>query len=499
MQKLKDNSSFPILFTLALFSQFKHLTATQVSSFLIKINKSNNIFDDPYTWITEVSKRYGLSAHRLNIHQAKEKAKQWLENGVFVLFIGEQILFAQGNPEILNSSKAAVLNSHKLRAVTPTTRWLKVTIKLTQQVIAKKLTIVSSLGILTYEIVTFIAKQFHSPVIIVLDEYLPGVLTPDLQKAFYDKFSNMFGLEKTLFISPFLPEITLPSRKERLVTRDYWVVALAEYLFVAEACAQGNIQRLVAKSFSEKKKVTVFRPTRFDQNTKGNQNLLLSGAESLEVGSVIDTPLQTVEVGSVTDTPLHTIELDMVKLDEYLFHYTRACPGPWPGQSLSAYIQSLIAGESDAGHTAFDTLCRILKEKLIRASNRLIRGKTPVTSFTACLPNELIKIRKWNPALIRWTFEPYGIGIRRNILKKMAIKPVIYAPESKFKKLPATERFRFQLHHLSKSDWTSEKEWRIPGDVLLNQISPEDMVIVVFTLQEATIIRETFRLPVILA
>jgi hypothetical protein len=74
---------------------------------------------------------------------------------------------------------------------------------------------------LTYEIVTFIVNKYNSKMIIVLDGYLPGVLSSDLQAAFYDKFNNMFNVENTLFISPFLPDVVLPAHNERLSGRDY--------------------------------------------------------------------------------------------------------------------------------------------------------------------------------------------------------------------------------------------------------------------------------------
>ena len=55
----------------------------------------------------------------------------------------------------------------------------------------------------------------------------------------------------------------------------------------------------------------------------------------------------------------------------YLFHYTRACPGPWPGQAYHEYLADLLDGRSLSGHSAFDTLIRIMEERLIRAGSRI--------------------------------------------------------------------------------------------------------------------------------
>ncbi len=107
---MKISNSFTILFAVSLLSQ--------LFSLLIKINELNtdNILDNPRELITLAREKYSFPGQShwptdKNIHQAKEKAVQWLQNDLFVLFVGEQVLFAQGNQKVLNSSTAAVLNS----------------------------------------------------------------------------------------------------------------------------------------------------------------------------------------------------------------------------------------------------------------------------------------------------------------------------------------------------------------------------------------------------
>ncbi|MFH1563342.1 MAG: hypothetical protein ABIF11_08015 [Nitrospirota bacterium] len=494
-------SYFPIFVATALLSKLKHISISQLFSLLIKISELNPDFDNLIPIIYERCSFFeqlpNLSRWLTdkNIQQAKEKAQRWLQNGIFVLIMEEnqQIFFAQGNQDILNFPTATILNSRKIRSVRPTDQWLQVTIRLTQQAIEENFTIVSSLGMLTYEIVTFMAKKQNSKIIIILDGYLPGVLSLELQNAFYSKFNNMFDLKNTLFVSPFLPEIKLPSRPERLAKRDYWVVTLAKHLFIAEVRANGNIQKLAIERLSKDQKIMVFRPIKFDCNTRGNQKLLTVAAKEIIYNDIDQSiPPEFSKEITLSQRPL-------VDLSQYLFHYTRACPSPWPGQLLAEYIQSLLENESNANHTSFDTLCRILKEKLIRANNRFVRVKTPIVSFTVCLPTELNKIRKWNSALIRWTFEPYGIGIRKSVLEKMGVKSVIYAAEDEFKKLVNADQFRFQLHQPPKTNWSLEKEWRIQGDINLSHISLEDIVIIVSTHQEAEIVHKQFSLSVILA
>ncbi|MGD9506108.1 MAG: hypothetical protein AB7W37_14425, partial [Syntrophobacteraceae bacterium] len=125
-------------------------------------------------------------------------------------------------------------------------------------------------------------------------------------------------------------------------------------------------------------------------------------------------------------------------------------------------------------HTALDALIRITTEGKIRASARVIRGSIPVVSWTSRSPLELGAIRRWNRALIRWTFEPYGIAVRRARLLRCGAKPVIYAREKSFGKIKLSERYRLHPEGPSRRSWKAEKEWRLAGDFDLRGLAPGD-------------------------
>ncbi|MEW5768591.1 MAG: hypothetical protein AB1797_13445 [bacterium] len=400
---------------------------------------------------------------------------------------------------LLNSPTVAILNSRKPRRVSPSDRWISTTIALTEEAVRRGLTIVSSLGMLTYDLVTFMATRLGSPTIIVLDSLLPDLLPPDKQAEFQEKFAGLFDPEKTTFVSPFQPERKIPNRSGRTLERDRRVVSLACRVWVGEIRAGGNMEKLARTALKKGRRVQVFCPSVFDKFTSGNQALLSLGAEEIKPGNLVmrQSPCQLNKPQRCPAAANTLLIGPPFRLSEYLFHYTRSCYGPWPGQSWADYIGSLVAGDTGAAHTGFDTLCRILSERLIRASHRLVRGNVPVVSFSACLPTHLANIRKWNPALIRWTFEPYAVAIRKATLDEMGALPVIYGPEAKFQQLLEIERVRFQLHAPPKTDWSSEKEWRITGDIDLSHLSPEDLLVVVSTEHEALSIQEKFSLPVI--
>jgi hypothetical protein len=154
--------------------------------------------------------------------------------------------------------------------------------------------------------------------------------------------------------------------------------------------------------------------------------------------------------------------------DRYLYHYTRPCPGPWPGQSYHDYLDSLLEGEKSCGHNAPDTLERILREGRIRGGHRLVRGVDAVVSWTSRPPLDLTEMRRWNRGLMRWTFEPYGIAVNRRELRRLGAKPAVYGPAQLYQELPPEERYRFQLQGSTGMSWKLEREWRLLGDLTLH-------------------------------
>jgi hypothetical protein len=157
----------------------------------------------------------------------------------------------------------------------------------------------------------------------------------------------------------------------------------------------------------------------------------------------------------------------------------------------------LIEARGDAGHTGFDTLNRILREGMIRGSSRMIRGMTPVVSFTERLPHDLAHLIKWRTGLARWTFEPYGIAIGKEVLLKLGTSRVIYGEKEVYAAIPLDERYRFQSVNPASKDWSEEREWRLQGGLDLETVRPEDIVVLVRTVREAATIEDRFALTVI--
>jgi hypothetical protein len=122
-----------------------------------------------------------------------------------------------------------------------------------------------------------------------------------------------------------------------------------------------------------------------------------------------------------------------------------------------------------------------------------------VISWSARPPRELDAIRRWNAALIRWTFEPYGLAVKRSVLRRMGAEPAIYATAAVYGRLPQQARFRFQRHDPPRCSWKSEREWRLPQDLHLRDLAPGEAFLFVPDLVDAERLSEyaTAALPIV--
>lgn len=159
----------------------------------------------------------------------------------------------------------------------------------------------------------------------------------------------------------------------------------------------------------------------------------------------------------------------------YLTHCTRGFTGPWPEQAEDDFLDDLI-WERHADRSPLASLIRILSRRRLIASSRAIRGGWEVVSFTAVPLARLARLRVFRAHRRRWDFEPYGIAIRAEWLRRIGARPVIYGEEPCWNSLREADRpffQRSQTRGTNTRDWTVEQEWRILGSVTLDLFPPE--------------------------
>ncbi len=402
-----------------------------------------------------------------------------------------------GSTELFRGPFATVLNSRKPRLLNPRDFWLRGTVLLADNFSRAGFTVVSSTGTAGYDILTYTIWKINNPLVLVVDHALPPMLPDSEHRKFTDKYDWLLKGKKTVLISPF-PSNSALERRKRMVLRDRIVTMLSNTIAIAEISGQGNMVFLAKEAINTGKKVQVLVPDNFTHQSKGNKILLKEYSEQVGTFDLRELSKRT-EISGAKARIAKKQNKSLARIlntfpPGYLVHFTRQRPGPWPGQSYLEYLESLAKNQPEAHHTAFQTLKRILRDGLIRASSKMYRGNTPVVSLTGCLPDEILQIARWNPALVRWTFEPYGIAFPKKNLETLGAEPVFYGKNSDYSKLPKNKRHLFQLHEPPEKSWKQEKEWRIMGDLSLSAFEPNDLLVIVKRREEAEEIANEFSL-----
>ena len=138
------------------------------------------------------------------------------------------------------------------------------------------------------------------------------------------------------------------------------------------------------------------------------------------------------------------------------------------------------------GLSGLKILLKIVWDKRIRASDRMIAGKRQVVAFTECSPLEINALLEGEthpePAeAFRWRRSKHGIAITREALCEAGALPVIHGDSRIREVLPDDQVFRFQKfdRKTAFSDWTFEREFRTERDVRLIAFNPSDIILII--------------------
>jgi len=449
-----------------------------------------------------------------SIEKAETQAAQWASYGVWS--IGHQELhvphppfpdipavwFAYGPRKPLGRPAVGILNSRKPRHLSPLDPWIGKTKALVQSALEQGFAVVSSYGTSAYFMVAALTRG--SPLIVVCDSVLPRMDSTGPARCFTSLYGDLFDPETTLFVSGFPPGV-MPGRAVRYVQRDRHVAAWSSTLRVAEVRAKGNMAAVL--EMAAERGVPIVTSPLSDEGSQGDTTReppVLATEKSMQPAlhgrNRTITP-RSKRQASIAEakTPILSNAQQLAAETPYLMHYTRSCAGPWPGQTIAAYYQSLIEERPESAHTGFDSLVRILEQGTIRGSRKLTRGPSKVVCFTELFPRQLQKLNEWRPGLLRWSFEPYGLALMKERLFHLGARPVIYAVEGLFPDLSDDLRYLFQVHESRGTRWSSEREWRIQGDLHLSVFAPEEMFVIVPEPAEAEIVAQRFNMRVGLA
>lgn len=401
-----------------------------------------------------------------------------------------RIVFGRGRKTMENQA-VAWFNSGKSRIVQPDALWLRALRLTLEEMRTLSGTFVASTGTLTYDLVSAFAMAASSPLLQIMPDGLRSELPSDehaqwkTQHPFITALSCHFGRNRC-------------PKAVRWTCRDRLAAHLADVHIVLELRPSSRLAQILADQHRrDPRAIWVLEGTHEDGSPHpGNQELV----EQLPVqprffhvgGGPSEEPRRKPAAGI---SALIVGEGWAPCWEEYLYHYTRACNGPWPGQDLHHYCISILKGDPLSSHSALATLARILNERRIRASHLLVRGQQSVVSLTSRPPRELHLFRRYNRSQARWTLDPYGIALRKTIVKRMGARPTIYGGEFVYRRLGPEDRYRFQSRG-GRTSWMGEREWRLNGDLLLQDLAPGDYFVFVPTRDEAGQLADLAELPV---
>lgn len=357
-----------------------------------------------------------------------------------------------GDLELLNQPRRALLISRGERAPSPATPWLAAAVAAVKQLVPRGEALVTGAGRTAFDAALWTCAQVDGSAIVALKH------SPDPETEWHT-----FLPARHLLVWPRRHTGSSARRTRDLLMG--WLADRAYSLYVRQA---GHMEKL-------------------------------AGILAQRHCAVEGWPLPSVEPRPPNGLLNSRRALSGIRIHShiawhYLTHFTREPDGAWLGEPRAEYLRWLCSGSPYVPRDAFGALCHILQEKRLRACGRLMPDAVPMVCFTGATPHAILKLRRWRPGLLRWSFTPYGLAVSKDALARHGARPVTYESSAAFDLAAEEERPYMQRRHSGGEDWSEEDEWRIAGDVDLSVFDPADMLALVAAPDEARTIEETFGL-----
>ena len=282
------------------------------------------------------------------------------------------------------------------------------------------------------------------------------------------------------------------SRPENVPLADRLLFAASDRVYVLSRREGGNMASLVNSHCSDEDRRHVPVLIASDRHGKVPECVrqLSSGCVPWLVQPFLRTPTETADdsdaVGaSASEFDSSTAQrascLDSNPLShpsEWLLHWTRPARGPWPGETRTDFLDSLILGCEATDRSALATLLRIVTDGVLRASPEGIRGGHSVVAFTQVPLIDFRARRVFRKHRRRFDFEPWGLAVRGDVLESAGVRKVIYGDDTDWSNLPPEQRPFFQKATSGGStDNLAEQEWRVVSDVDLKLMPSESVCV----------------------
>ncbi|MFH1743387.1 MAG: hypothetical protein ABIH23_30650 [bacterium] len=350
----------------------------------------------------------------------------------------------------------AILNSRQGRYPQQGEEWIGATLSAVRQATRQGKAVLTSLGLHTWEISLWAAGVYGARAAVVLPSY---------EEESFGGIAHEFNLQRDRLTGFLFTTIHRPHQpKASWPDRDRLVITIADELWPISVRPGGNIERLIQQARSEGKPIVEHHRVAYEP-VRGSS-----------VQRIPESDLATWT--HQTDWP-------------YLTHWTHSFDGPWPGERKAEYYEDLCREGTGNPRSALNTLSRILTEGRIRGSSFRMPGNRRAVAFTELAPAMALQEMRYRKRFQRWSFEPYGIAMKREKLQTLGACSVVYDNS------PSGAKDLFvQGQRSGKADWSGQREWRLPGDLDLTRFEPSEGLILVRNTEDKETVKEISQWPV---
>jgi hypothetical protein len=341
----------------------------------------------------------------------------------------------------MNKIGAVILSRQQIRPSLKNS-WVKNSVEAIKWLKKNNYSIVSSIGMSTWELVTSLAVEYSLPLQLVL---------PCTDEINFNQQIDYYSYEFNLIEHQveYIPLLNNENSDTNIwQQRDNYILNTADLILPVSIRKNGFFDKVITT-------------TQFNDIIN---NKFVTNYEK-------KTSIHSYQITKAELNP------DLEKLEsDYICHWTRTSNSKWQDESLFDYYKD-ISNSEEYPRSAFNTLKRIVLNNTILSSSKNIEEQQSVVSFSGCSPVQMLPLIRWRSRYKQMSFEPYGIGIEKEDALSVGITPVSYYDRNKqlnHKEIPSWQK---QSNGV-KSDWTKEDEYRYNGDFDLSLI-PDDNKIVI--------------------
>jgi len=350
--------------------------------------------------------------------------------------------------------RCVILNSRQSKRPCNRDDWVSGTVRAVGSAIGQDLTVITSVGLSTWELTVHLVNIRGGRQIVVLPSMAGEPVASVIGRTLAD-----FRLDpsRCLFVTPVAATAPVRGAKGGWPERDVTALELADALLPVSIRPGGSFDGLLRGPAAAHKEVSNdFRVDYHPSLDRVRYNFAhCSGNPAL-------------------DDPNW----------RYVIHWTRSSHDPYPGETRFEYYRDILTTDTYC-RSAYHTLLRIAVEKTIRSSNRFIRGGYRVVSFSALHPLDAVRLMRWRRRYVSYSFEPYGVAVRTDCAVAAGLRPVIYGNDAVYARLAENERPFFQKHGSQVADWRPEEEWRYEGGFGLGNLPVDGVRLITYSRQEA--------------